>query len=280
MVINRKKVVFKVFLMLITLCSFLAARPQTSPGTIVFSDEFDGSSGSTIDSAKWTFDIGGGGWGNQELQYYTNSTDNIYLDGSGSLVIKAIKPTEPHSLKCWYGPCQYTSGRLITKGKFDLKFGRFEARIKIPKGQGIWPAFWLLGNNIDTVGWPQCGEIDILENIGREPNIVHGTIHGPGYSGEKGIGAAYKLPNKMPFSDDYHVYAVESSRDQIRWYVDGRLYQTLTPRNIPKGTTWVFDHPFFMLLNLAVGGGWPGSPDKTTTFPQAMLVDYVRVYRQ
>lgn len=268
------------FLALFSLFCISAVPSQVVARKMAFKDEFNGPSGSPLDPAKWTSEIGGGGWGNQELQYYTNSTDNVYQNGSGSLVIKAIKLNAPLTLSCWYGPCQYTSGRLITKGKFDLKFGRFEARIKIPHGQGIWPAFWLLGNNIDKVGWPQCGEIDIMENIGREPSIVHGTIHGPGYSGGDGIGAAYTLPNDQRFADDFHVYAIEWSGNTIRWYVDGRLYQTLTPKNLPAGKAWVFDHPFFLLLNVAVGGGWPGSPDKTTTFPQTMLVDYVRVYRR
>jgi beta-glucanase (GH16 family) len=278
MIIYRKRIVLTVVLGLITLSCILPSQSQSSGRKIVFKDEFGGPTGSAVDPTKWTSEIGGGGWGNQELQHYTNSTDNTYLNGSGSLVIKAVKLDAPLTLSCWYGPCQYTSGRLITKGKFDLKFGRFEARIRIPKGQGIWPAFWLLGNNIDTVGWPRCGEIDIMENIGREPSIVHGTIHGPGYSGGSGIGASYTLPDNKPFSDDYHVYALEWSSNKILWYVDGKLYQTLTPQDLPGGTKWVFDHPYFLLLNLAVGGGWPGSPDQTTTFPQMMLVDYVRVY--
>lgn len=247
---------------------------------LTFQDEFNQTANSPVDSSKWTTEIGGKGWGNQELQYYTDSIANTFHNGNGSLVIKAIRLDPPLTLSCWYGPCQYTSGRLITKGKFDLKFGRFEARIKIPQGQGIWPAFWLLGNNIDNVGWPQSGEIDIMENIGREPSIVHGTIHGPGYSGGSGIGAPYTLPKNQTFAADYHVYAIEWSSKEIRWYVDGKLYQTLKPQNLPAGTTWVFDHPFFLLLNVAVGGGWPGNPDHTTTFPQMMLVDYVRVYRR
>ena len=162
---------------------FIFASPgQVLARKLAFKDEFNGPAGSMPDPAKWTAETGGGGWGNQELEYYTNSADNAHLDGAGSLVINAIKLTPPLGLSCWYGPCQYTSARLITKGKFDLKYGRFEARIKVPRGQGVWPAFWMLGNNIDTAGWPQSGEIDIMENIGREPSIVHGTVHGPGYS--------------------------------------------------------------------------------------------------
>ncbi len=263
----------------IVLCC-LAISVQARGKKIAFKDEFNGPAGSAVDATKWISEVGGSGWGNQELQYYTQSTDNAYLDGSGSLVIKSIKLASPLTLTCWYGPCQYTSARLITKGKFDLKYGRFEARIKIPRGQGIWPAFWLLGNNIDTAGWPQSGEIDIMENIGREPSVVHGTIHGPGYSGGNGIGGLYTLSTNAAFADDFHVFAIDWSQNEIRWYVDGINYKTTTPQNLPAGSAWVFDHPFFLLLNSAVGGGWPGNPDNTTVFPQTILVDYVRVYKR
>ena len=144
-------------------------------------------------------------------------------------------------------------------------------------GQGIWPAFWLLGNDVGTVGWPTCGEIDIMENIGKEPSIVHGTIHGPGYSGGASIGAPYTLPSGK-FADDFHVFSIEWTPDTIRFYVDGALYETRTKAELPGGSKWVFDHPFFVLLNVAVGGNWPGNPDATTVFPQKLLVDYVRVY--
>ncbi|HEX8492531.1 MAG TPA: glycoside hydrolase family 16 protein [Pyrinomonadaceae bacterium] len=247
---------------------------------LVWSDEFDGALNSRIDPAKWTAQIGGNGWGNQELEYYTDSKSNAYLNGRGSLVIKAQKETLPLEFVCWYGPCRYTSARLFTKKKFTQAYGRFEARIKLPFGQGIWPAFWLLGDNIDTVSWPACGEIDIMENIGREPSIVHGTLHGPGYSGDKGIGATFTLPRGRRVADDYHSFAIEWEPNVIRWYMDGKLYGTKTPADLPAGTKWVYDHPFFIILNLAVGGAWPGSPDETTIFPQTMLVDYVRVYRR
>ena len=138
----------------------------------------------------------------------------------------------------------------------------------------------MLGKDIDDVGWPNCGEIDIMENIGREPKTVHGTIHGPGYSGAQGSGGPYNLPDNAAFADDFHVYAVVWSKNRIKWYVDGNLFQTLTPKNLPEGERWVFDHPFFLIMNLAVGGNWPGSPDDSTMFPQEMLVDYVRVYRR
>lgn len=254
------------------------AQAQIVYRKTVFKDEFNKPEGAPVDASKWTAEIGGGGWGNQELQYYTDSIENAYHDGQGSLVIKAIKLAPPLNLTCWYGQCQYISARLITKGKFDQKYGKFEARIKIPRGQGIWSAFWMLGNNIDKVGWAMCGEIDVLENIGREPSRAYGTVHGPGYSGANGIGGFYALTNNQKLADDFHVYATQWSEDKIAFYVDGNLYKTVTPQNLPLGKVWVYDHSFFMILNLAVGGPWGGAPDATTVFPQMMLIDYVRVY--
>ncbi len=225
-------------------CHSAQAQAQVVYRKMAFKDEFNKAANAPIDSSKWTAEIGGGGWGNQELQYYTNSIENAYHDGQGSLIIKAIKLAPPLNLNCWYGQCQYTSARLITKGKFDRKYGKFEARIKIPRGQGIWSAFWMLGSDIDKVGWAQCGEIDILENIGREPSTVHGTIHGPGYSGANGIGGSFTLPNNQKFADDFHVYTTEWTENKIAFYVDGNLYKTITPQNLPPGKVWVFDHPF------------------------------------
>jgi beta-glucanase (GH16 family) len=258
----------------------LSAPGRAQDWRLVWADEFDGARGAAVDAGKWTQETGGAGWGNRELQYYTAGAKNAYLDGRGSLVIRAVSETLPESFKCWYGPCRYTSARLITKGKFSQTYGRFEARLRVPRGQGLWPAFWLLGEDITRVGWPACGEIDVMENIGREPSTVHGTVHGPGYSGAAGLGAAYELPAGRRFADDFHVFAVEWEPREIRWYVDGRHYHTLTPDKLPAGSKWVFDHPFFILLNVAVGGQWPGDPDQTTVFPQTMTVDYVRVYRR
>lgn len=262
--------------------SLLALSPpaRAQGWKLVWGDEFKGARGSAVDARKWTEESGGTGWGNKELQYYTTGARNAYLDGRGSLVIRAVEETLPESFKCWYGPCRYTSARLITRGKFSQAYGRFEARLRVPRGQGLWPAFWLLGEDIGRVGWPACGEIDVMENIGREPSTVHGTVHGPGYSGAQGIGAPSALPGGRRFADDFHVFAVEWEPRALRWYVDGRVYQTLTPDKLPAGAKWVFDHPFFILLNVAVGGQWPGDPDRTTTFPQTMTVDYVRVYRR
>lgn len=269
-------------LLLATVISFCgsATPAQVRGGKIAFRDEFNKARGTLVDSSKWTAEIGGGGWGNEELQYYTRDIENAFHNGAGSLVIKAVKKDLPLSFNCWYGQCRYTSARLITKGKFDRKYGRFEARIKIPRGQGMWSAFWMLGNNIDTVGWATCGEIDVMENIGREPSTVHGTIHGPGYSGSNAIGAPFNLSKDQIFADDFHVYATEWTENKIRFYVDGNLYKTITPQDLPTGKQWVFDHPFFIILNLAIGGKWGGAPDATTAFPQEMLIDYVRVYRR
>lgn len=275
------KTQFSVLTVLLIILFGSGINGQIKDRKLIFSDEFNSSKNSSVDKTKWTAEIGGEGWGNKELQYYTNSTENAYHDGNGSLVIKVLEKDLPEeSFKCWYGKCKYTSARLITKKKFEQKYGRFEARIKIPKGQGMWSAFWMLGDNIDKVGWAKCGEIDIMENIGREPKTVHGTIHGPGYEGAKGIGSPYKLSGDSVFADDFHIYAVEWKEKKIEFFVDEKLYQTLTPKNLPKGEKWVYDHPFFLLLNLAIGGEWGGNPDKTTIFPQEMLVDYVRVYEE
>ncbi|MGH9933175.1 MAG: glycoside hydrolase family 16 protein [Pyrinomonadaceae bacterium] len=252
-----------------------AAEAQSKNWQLVWSDEFNGPDGSSVDPAKWVIETGGNGWGNNELEYYTNRNQNTHLQ-SGSLVITARKEKYTGTDNVSRG---YTSARLKTQTKFAQTYGRFEARIKIPSGQGLWPAFWMLGDNISRVSWPNCGEIDIMENIGKEPFSVHGTIHGPGYSGSAGIGSAYVLPNGQEVADTHHVFAVEWEPNAIRWYIDNVLYKTVTPADLPKGTTWVYDHPFFILLNVAVGGGWPGNPAGTTVFPQRMLVDYVRVYK-
>jgi beta-glucanase (GH16 family) len=234
----------------------------------VWTDEFDGPSGGAVDPTRWTFDVGGDGWGNQELEYYTRRTENAALDGAGNLAITAR--AEAFSGK------SYTSARLKTQGIATFTRGRFEARIKLPTGKGLWSAFWMLGSDIGPTGWPACGEIDVFENLGREPNIVHATIHGPQYSAESGPTAQISLADAV--SNAFHVFAVEWEPQQIAWYLDEQRYATKTSADLPPGARWVFDHPYFLLLNLAVGGTWPGSPDATTTFPQTMLVDYVHVY--
>ena len=253
------------------------ALPMSLPGhTIVWQDEFKQPVGSGPDEHKWVHDVGDNGWGNKELQTYTRSRENSFVvadpdatDGQ-ALVIKAVKSV-----------AGYTSARLKTHGKFATGPGvRIEARLKLPKGQGIWPAFWTLGDNIDTVPWPACGEIDIMEMIGHQPGTLYGTLHGPGYSGKHGLNHSTQLPAGETFADAYHVFAVDWQKDRIDWLLDGKVYSTITPATLPAGGKWVFDGaPFYILLNLAVGGLWPGYPDATTTFPQEYRIDYVRVYK-
>ncbi|MFI7661359.1 family 16 glycosylhydrolase [Micromonospora parva] len=245
-------------------------RAEAAIGPITWQDEFNSPAGTPVDQNKWRFDIGGGGWGNNERQYYTNSTSNAVHDGQGNLVITARRDN-PANYQCHYGRCEYTSARLLTAATFTQTYGRFEARIKIPRGQGIWPAFWMLGTG---GGWPDAGEIDVMENIGREPNTVYGTVHGPGYSGGGGITGSRTLG--APLADTFHTYRVDWEPNVITWYVDGVQYHRVDSARL-GGNRWVFDHPFFMILNVAVGGNWPGYPDGSTQFPQQMLVDYVRV---
>ncbi len=255
------------FLLCVLSISLVAVRhlPSQVP---VWADEFNGPAGAAPDPSKWAHDLGASGWGNAELQNYTNSRENSFLDGKGHLVIRAIKT----------GDKQYTSARLKTSGNYAVRYGRIEARMKLPFGQGIWPAFWMLGNQFPGQGWPDCGEIDIMEHIGKEPSTIYGTIHGPGYSGSAGMPGKYALGEGKPFSDDFHVYGVDWREGDIRFLVDGREFSRVRRQDIPKGKKWVFDEPFFLLLNLAVGGRWPGYPDATTKFPQELTVDWVRVY--
>jgi beta-glucanase (GH16 family) len=235
---------------------------------LAWADEFDQADGSVPDPAKWGYDIGGWGWGNEERQYYTDRPVNARIE-DGCLVIEARE--EP------FEGNDYTSARLVTKDKWTWRYGRIEARIQVPRGQGIWPAFWMLGDDFGSVGWPQCGEIDIMEHIGREPRTAYGTIHGPGYSGSDSVGGSTSFP--VDLADAFHLFAIEWEENAIRWYVDDILFFTATPAQV-RGDPWVFDHPFFLILNVAVGGRWPGYPDDTTVFPQQMRVAYVRVYAQ
>jgi beta-glucanase (GH16 family) len=243
---------------------------------LVWSDEFNGPNDSHVDTSKWVVETGGEGWGNEELEYYTDRAQNSFIK-DGNLVIRALAEK-------YIGPDKvtrnYTSARMKTLGKFTQTYGRFEARIKVPAGQGMWPAFWMLGADIDKAGWPACGEVDIMENIGKEPSIVHGSIHGPGYTGTVGIEAPYSLPGTEHFADDFHIFAVEWSPGAVLFYVDKDLYVSHTRSDLRPGWKWVFDKPFFLILNLAVGGDWPGNPDASTVFPNDMLVDYVRVYQR
>lgn len=247
---------------------------------LVWSDEFDGPE---IDTNIWSFEIGNGhangipGWGNEESQYYTDKPENARID-NGELVITAREETVYCEIagKNFY----FTSARMITQGKANMQYGKAEIRAKLPEGKGIWPALWMLGEKITEVGWPRCGEIDIMELVGHEPATVHATVHGPGYSGAGGIGNSYTLPEGK-FSDDYHIFSIIWDKDWISWYVDGERYNVLARSIVEEfyQAEWVFDGDFFFIFNIAVGGLWPGYPDLTTEFPQEMRVDYIRLYK-
>ena len=236
--------------------------------TLAWEDEFEGPAGTLPDPGRWTFDIGTD-WGNAQLEWDTDSPNNVSLDGTGNLAITARREN--------YGDNEYTSGRIKTQGLFAQNGGRFEARIKMPSGQGIWPAFWLLGTGIDSIGWPDCGEIDVVEFRGQEPSVIHGSIHGPGYSGASAMTTRYVL-DEGGFDQDFHTFRVDWTEDTIEWYVDDLIYQRIRRADVPG--EWAFDDSFFILLNVAVGGGFVGPPNASTVFPQSMLVDWVRVYRQ
>ena len=234
---------------------------------LVMQDEFevDGAP----DDNLWGFEIGTGvnGWGNNELQYYTDRRENVTVQNGQLLIIAREEEFEGSA---------YTSARLITKDKFEQAYGRFEARMRLPFGQGIWPAFWMLGADIDTNPWPAAGEIDIMEYRGQDPTILIGSVHGPGYSGGEAISKSYELQNDR-FDTGFHVFGIEWAPDYVNYYVDDVLYNQITPDDVTG--EWVFDKPFYLLINLAVGGSFVGSPNADTVFPQTMLVDYVRVYQ-
>jgi len=250
-------------------------NPPATQWNIVWSDEFNGTN---INANNWTYDLGGGGWGNNELETYTSSPQNSYVS-NGLLHIVALT-----------NGSGYTSARMKTQGLQSWAYGRMEARIQIPRGQGIWPAFWMLGTNIVPIGWPTCGEIDIMENIGNtnDQGTDHGTIHGPMANGQdynygSGVGGTYTLPGGAVLANNFHIYGVEWTTNQITWFLDGNQFFTATPASLvglPSPGIWVFTNQQFFILNVAVGGNWPGNPDATTVFPQQMLVDYVRVYQQ
>jgi len=257
------------FFGLLALVAALAAPAEAQEKwRLIWHDEFDGPIGAPPDPTLWVAESGARGWGNHELEHYTKLPENASLDGEGHLVIMAL--AKPKSV--------YTSARLKTQDRFSVTYGKIEARMQIPYGQGMWPAFWMMGADFADKGWPACGEIDIMENIGKEPFSIHGTVHGPGYSGTGGIGATATLTNGRQFADDFHVFGVIWEEDNIQFLLDGEPYFHVTPSHLPAGAHWAFDHPFYLLLNLAVGGDWPGAPDRTSEFPQRLTVDYVRVY--
>ncbi|QSE99390.1 glycoside hydrolase family 16 protein [Fulvivirga lutea] len=235
--------------------------------TLVLAEEFD--TNGAPNPELWNFDIGTGdnGWGNQELQYYTNRSENVRVE-DGVLKITAIKENFEGS--------GFTSSRILTKDLFEQQYGRFEARMKLPWGQGIWPAFWMLGADIVINPWPGAGEIDIMEFRGQDPSTVLGSVHGPGYSAGEAITKSYTLTNDR-FDTKFHVFGIEWGPNYINFYVDDVLYNQITPGDVTG--EWVFNKPFYLLINLAVGGTFVGSPSDNTVFPQTLEVDYVRVYR-
>jgi len=239
-----------------------SSSPPPAPWKLVWSDEFDEAA---LDTTKWTIDTGNG-FGTGQQDYDTDRPENVSVTG-GQLVLTARQ--EP------YMGAAYTSGRLETSGKFSQTYGRFEASIQIPKGQGMWPAFWMLGANYSTVGWPQCGEIDIMECRGVDPTTVYGSLHGPGGTN---LVTGYQLPSKAALSDGFHQYAVEWEPGVVRYYVDNALYETRPQELFTNNQPWVFDAPFFVILDLAVGGQFGGPASASTAFPQSMLVEYVHVY--
>ncbi len=235
---------------------------------LTLSEEFD--TDGQPNASIWGYDIGTGenGWGNQELQYYTDRPENVNVQ-NGVLLITAREESFEGS--------SYTSARLVTKDKFEQRYGRFEARIRLPYGQGIWPAFWMLGADIDENPWPGAGEIDIMEYRGQNPTLLIGSVHGPGYSGGDAISKEYSLVNDR-FDTGFHIFGIEWGPEYVNFYVDDVLYNQITPEDVTG--TWVFNKPFYILMNLAVGGTFVGSPNEETEFPQTMLVDYVRVYKE
>ncbi len=254
-------------------------KHPTNPAALIWSDEFNGPAKSQPDPNNWTYDMGASGWGNQELETYcawashappcNAANPSAYVAGDGYLHIVARD----------LGKGVYTSARLKTQGLKRFQYGRIEARIKIPEGQGIWPAFWMLGDNIATVDWPACGEIDIMENIGKRPSTVYGSIHAP----RGDLTNSFSLPNDQKLASAFHTYGIIWSPQLLQFYIDSptNIFATYTPADFPKTAGWPFDSgKFFIILNVAVGGKWPGNPDATSIFPQEMLVDYVRVYGQ
>jgi len=275
MKLNIKPLLYSGILFLFVLGCSNNNEPADTFSKIVWQEEFDVPG--SIDTNRWNFDIGTGveifgqpGWGNNELQYYTDQSDNIRIE-DGMLMITARNESVENS--------SYTSAKIHTRGKFERTFGRYEARIKLPWGQGIWPAFWLLGDDSDgSVIWPQIGEIDIMEYRGQEPAVIHGSVHGPGYSAGNAVTSKYTLPNGR-FDTDFHVFAIEWGHNFIRYYVDDVMYNEITPDDV--NGEWVFnDNTFYIILNVAVGGTFVGPPNDSTTFPQTMYVDYIRVYEE
>jgi beta-glucanase (GH16 family) len=262
-----------------------AAAPKVLK--LLWADEFNGKKGSLPSSKNWDYDIGNGyGWGNAEVEYYTNKPANISTDGKGKLVISANRISDAQGNQtdnssaatqilnsCW--ECQFTSAKIKTSRKVQFQYGRIEARIKVAPGEGTWPAFWMLGADLlDGNPWPECGEIDIVETRGVEPSLVSAVLHGPGYGKGPGVGGSYQNPT--PVSDAYHVYAIEWKKNKIDFYFNDRLISSETPASVTPGR-WVFNQKFYLILNLAMGGEFGGAIDPAINQTQT-FVDYIRYY--
>jgi beta-glucanase (GH16 family) len=245
-----------------------ATSSQSRAPKLIWSDEFTGPAG-PVNRARWRYDLGAGGWGDAELQTYAAA--NASLDGHGHLVIVARRGTGPGG--------GFTSARLTTAGRFSFRYGRVEARIKVPAGPGLQAAFWALGSDYRTVGWPGSGEIDVMEVLGQRPRTVIATVHGPSSHSSHGYAIGHAATASRPLSDAFHVYGMVWGPGSIVWTLDGRPYARVTRSMLPATGSWVFDHRFSLLLSLAVGGTWPGPPTSPTTFPARLIVDWVRVYR-
>jgi beta-glucanase (GH16 family) len=247
----------------------------------VWSDEFDGPAGAPVDGAKWSYETADGcqqgicGWGNNEKEYYSSASENISLNGQGQLMIVARRAAA--GLTCYYGPCLYTSAKITTRGKMLAQPGRVEARIKLPAGQGLWPAFWMLGHDFPATAWPACGELDIMENKGSQPATSSSAVHGPGYSGATPFAHSNDLASGI-LADDFHTFAVEWDSLAVQFFVDNTAHYTVTHSAIEQFGQSVLNQPFFLILDLAVGGNFDGDPRSDAIFPATMLVDYVRVY--
>jgi beta-glucanase (GH16 family) len=251
--------------------------PETGQDWVdVWRDDFDGPAQGAPDATWWNVEYRPMGY-NGELDFNTNERRNSYTDGNGNLVIQALE--ERYVEASGVTSTQpYTSARLNTQGKMEQTYGKFEARIKLPQGgRGVWPAFWMLGNDIDSIGWPDCGEVDILEWRGSKPRTITGSLHGPGYSGGNSFNDSQSLASGS-FADEFHVFAFEWTADAARWSIDGVPYFVKTKQGVENtGARWAYDHPFFIILNLAIGGIFDGTPGPDTVFPQQMLIDYVSV---
>jgi beta-glucanase (GH16 family) len=255
--------------------------PTPTAWKLVWSDEFDGAAGSGVDAAKWGHDLGDGcgsgncGWGNNEREWYTNAPENVSLDGQGHLQIVARQAQA--GLTCYYGACRYTSGKITTRGKMTAAPGRVEARIKLPTGQGLWPAFWMLGSDFPTVAWPACGELDIMENKGSTSLATSSAIHGPGYSGNTPFQRLSQLPGGG-VTTDFHTYAVEWDAETVQFSVDSTVHYAVSRASIQQYGNPIIGNSFFVILNLAVGGQFDGNPQSDAIFPATMVVDWVRAY--